>query len=213
MEANKYLWNPPKEECCFERLRTNGLSLKNFWQWKPWREIFNRERHESVVSRIDGKSVIEYIVYGTCECIIRCTNMVVKGIPYTRRSWLKLALCDFVNDDGVVLAYTSRSKSGEPNLVKDIQSTDLLLLALHDGVEYTIRENTRRGKYGIISQRPWVTIADCSGQDFMGAQCSYVSGIYDHDLVFAPQCTNNWDLLLGIVCYYACEVAFYRSDL
>jgi hypothetical protein len=133
----------------------------------------------------------------------------VRGIPQTR-TCAHLCSCEFVDENGCILAHTQEINSFEPNIDNFIQSIDLLSLYLHGGQQYMLRENTHRDNIGIISPYPWITIADSSGKDFMGAGYCYAPGLVD-DLFYVPHYQSNMDLLLGILAYYVCESELYRQ--
>ncbi len=211
MGANDFLWNPPDEKCHFLRLRTNELSFKNFWQWRRWWEVLTKERHQQIVVRSDNKSVLECIVYGTRECLITATDLKIKGIPQAP-SWSNLVSCKFVNDKGDAVAQTHTMQKTVPNYFNNVQSVGMFELTLFDGTQYIVRENNHHSLTGIDSPYPWVTIADHSGNDFIGARyCKVALGMLD-DLIFvSDNQQSNLYLLLGIAAYYACEAGLYRQ--
>ena len=209
MSINNYLWNPAKNECHFLRLRTNRISLNNFWRWRLWWELFAQERKQRLISLFNNKPLLECIVYGTGESLIIATDLRVKGIPQSP-TWSRLDSCMFVNDKGDIVAKTQEIERTKPNCYNSIQSIDMLQLTLPDSPQFTIRENNHQDRAGIISPYPWITIADYTGKDFIGAGYCHAPGLIS-DLIFASNhLQSNLNLLLGIVSYYACESELYR---
>lgn len=212
MNADEYLWNLSKQECNYIRIRTNKLyNTSNLFNWKVWRDILTHKRKQIVVSQTDNTIIVECIVMGNSRCSIRTSKLEVEGIP-SEFAWCRLCSCKFMSDNGVVLAETQSINKVEQNVKHRLQSLDLFSLFMLDGTKYIIRENTLRSKFGILNPHRWITIVDCTGQDIMsGSYYSFGFGFVD-DLIYAPCCIINMDLLLGILAYYACEAQFYRQD-
>jgi hypothetical protein len=216
MQINKYLWEPPKEECQFIRLPVNQLTFKNFWHWKPWKDLLTQQRQQHIMSRSNNKYILECTVYGTRECLINIQGINVKGIPTFHNKEACLYACKFINEEGNILAYTEVIESSKPNIdSNDIQSIELFNLYVNNEQQYILRENnyyTSSGFFnGTISPHPWIDIANSSGQDIMGSRyCSFASDI-GNDWVYVLHYHNEMDLLLGILLYYVCEAELYRQ--
>jgi hypothetical protein len=214
MQTSKYLWQPPEEKCHFVRVQINEMTRKNFWHWKIWKEMLTQQRQECLMSRSDNKCILECTVYGTRECLINIQGINVKGVPTFNNTKAKLYACEFINEDGLVLAYTKPIEYSESDIDCNIQSIKLFNLYVNNEQQYIIRENTYITTKGILkgvtSPYPWITITDSSEQTNMGARYCHAHGLVD-DLVYVPHYHTDMNLLLGILMYYACESELYRQ--
>ncbi|MDR2117179.1 MAG: hypothetical protein LBP87_12445 [Planctomycetaceae bacterium] len=213
MQTSKYLWKPPEKECDFIRVQINKISLKNFWHWALWKELLTQQRQECLMLRSDSKCILECTVYGTRECLINIQGINVKGVPTFDNTEARLYACEFINEDGHILAYTKPIEYSESNIDCNIRSIKLFNLYVNNEQQYIICENTyitTKGILkGVVSPYPWITITDSSEQTIMGASYCYDSGLVD-DLVYVPYYQMEMGLLLGILMYYVCESEFYR---